>query len=118
MRIIDYRPLETAGQPAISDAPEGWAPDEAIARAELVTGHRGGCDLVLLDAGTHVPMHNVPMLAVCVMLEGEGQLRVAGGHELGYRAGDVIVFPPGLDHEWYDITARTVVVVVEDPDAA
>lgn len=116
MRIIDYREVGSDG-PGISSEPEGWMPGPDPDRTELVPGHRGGFDLVRLEAGTHVPMHSVPMLAVCVMLEGAGQLRVAGGHELAFGAGDVIVFPPGLDHEWYDIRETTIVVVVEDPEA-
>lgn len=117
MRIIDYREAGTDG-PSITSEPDGWMVGPDPDRAVLVPDHRGGLDLVRLEVGGHVPMHSVPMLAVCVMLEGAGRLRVAGGHELIFGPGDVIVFPPGLDHEWDDIRETTIVVVVEDPDAA
>lgn len=117
MRVIDYRDAGT-GRPRITSEPDGWEPGPDPARAELVAGHRGALDIIRLEAGTHVPMHSVPMPSVCLMLQGAGWLRVAGAGEITYEAGDVIVFPPGLDHEWYDLTQTTVIAVVEDPDLA
>jgi len=78
----------------------------------------GGDTTVMVMAygpNAHVPMRTEPEQYFCYIAEGDGRLRLDGGHEVCYAANDCIVFRPETAHAWEGGAKETVMLVVQIP---
>jgi quercetin dioxygenase-like cupin family protein len=60
----------------------------------------------ILDAGAVVPRHRHPIEEVIVCLSGEGECTFEGQAPERYRAGSVVIIPPGVTHTLRNVGAE------------
>ena len=66
--------------------------------------------------GAHFPMHAASVRAFVQIISGEGTMAVPDADAVTFGAGDLFVFPPGMEHEWRDITQPCELFVCEISD--